>query len=205
MAQAALLAKSHWQKAEQHLSKADVIMAQLIARHGSCRIGQIEYRPFHTLVASIISQQLSSKAADTIQKRVEAIVSSPFVPEAFRGMRRDRLRKAGLSQAKIDYILGLARAVREGRLDFEAFDSLDDHAVLDALTRVKGIGRWTAEMFLIFALRRADVVAKGDAGLQRAVKLLYGEKMTLEKVAPMWKPYSSVASWYLWRHLDGTL
>ena len=108
-----------------------------------------------------------------------------------------------VSAAKSRYIVELAQRVTDGRLDFDALLSQTDDAVIDALTELPGIGRWTAEMFLIFSLKRPDVLALGDAGLQRAARDLYGEDADLESIGQSWRPYRSVASWYLWRHLDG--
>lgn len=198
------LTKRNLRRAEEHLSNVDAVMAQLIGEHGACRIVSRTSDPFHTLVNSIISQQLSSKAAATIKQRISEIVSSPYTPLGFHGVRKDRLRKAGLSNAKTKYILDLARYVKIGQLSFEAFGALEDEAVIEALMKVNGIGRWTAEMFLIFALKRPNVVALSDAGLRRAIKLLYGEDAEFEELSKTWHPYCSVASWYLWQHLDAT-
>lgn len=187
--------------AEKHLSQSCEVMARLVTVHGPCPIADSEFLPFQTLVTSIISQQLSAKAADTIEHRVLAIVSS-FTPASFLAVPFDVLRGAGLSSAKARYIIELAQRVNDGRLDFDALLRQANDDVIDALVEVPGIGRWTAEMFLIFGLRRPDVLALGDAGLQRAARLLYGEDADLESVGQLWRPYCSVASWYLWRHLD---
>ncbi len=187
--------------AERHLSQSCEVMARLVTVHGPCPISDREFLPFQTLAASIISQQLSAKAAGTIERRVLTIVSS-FTPAGFLAVPLDALRSAGLSSAKARYILELAQRVNDGRLDFDVLLRRADDDVIAALVELPGIGRWTAEMFLIFGLRRPDVLALGDAGLQRAARLLYGEDADLESVGLSWRPYSSVASWYLWRHLD---
>lgn len=187
--------------AERHLSQSCEVMARLVTVHGPCPIADREFLPFQTLAASIISQQLSAKAADTIERRVLAIVSS-FTPAGFLTVPLDALRGAGLSSAKARYILELAQRVNDGWLDFDTLLRQADDDVIAALVELPGIGRWTAEMFLIFGLRRPDVLALGDAGLQRAARLLYGEDADLERVGQSWRPYCSVASWYLWRHLD---
>ena len=176
-------------------------MAQLVVAHGPCAIPVRELLPFKTLVTSIIGQQLSAKAADTIERRVLDIVPS-FTPDRFLAVPLDALRGAGLSSAKARYIIELAQRVSDGRLNFHDLEAMSDKDVIATLVQLPGIGRWTAEMFLIFGLRRPDVLALGDAGLQRAVRLLYGEKATLDSVGELWRPYQSVASWYLWRHLD---
>lgn len=176
-------------------------MARLIAQHGPCTLADREFQPFQTLVTSIISQQLSAKAADTIERRVQAIVPG-LTPSTFLAVRHDELRAAGLSSAKVRYIVELAQRVRNGRLSLEAMLQAPEGDVISALVELPGIGQWTAEMFLIFGLRRPDVLSLGDAGLQRAVRLLFGDEATLDRVGQSWHPYCSVASWYLWRHLD---
>jgi DNA-3-methyladenine glycosylase II len=193
-------------KAERHLGKVDPIMKRLIAKHGHCPIAEREFDPFHMLANSIISQQLSSKAAATIKQRVGVLVGVPFETSRVLSIAPEKLRGAGLSQAKTRYIRELAACVCEGRLEFDQIFSLDDDAVIEKLVVVPGIGRWTAEMFLLFGLKRLDVLALGDAGLQRAARNLYGmkrnSKMLLPRVAENWCPYRSIASWYLWRSLE---
>ena len=195
-------------RAEAHLAQADAVMARLIAEHGPCRISERKTRsPFETLVSSIISQQLSTKAAATIRGRVAALVGTPFEPAALLATSPEALRAAGLSGAKARYIRELAEKVAAGAFSFEALPGLNDEAAIAALVELSGVGRWTAEMFLLFHHRRADVLALGDGGLQRAAHLLYasGRHKTdtlLARVGEPWRPYRSVASWYLWRHLD---
>ena len=188
-------------EAERHLSLSCDVMAQLLVTHGSCQLADRKFRPFHTLVTSIMSQQLSAKAADTIKQRVIEVVPT-FCPSSFLAVPLKLLRKAGLSTAKARYIIELATRVNDGRLNFDTLRHQSDDDVIIALTELPGIGRWTAEMFLIFGLKRPDVLAIGDAGLQRAVRLLYCDTDELENVGQAWKPYCSVASWYLWKHLD---
>jgi DNA-3-methyladenine glycosylase II len=193
-------------RAERHLAEADPIMQRLIVRHGHCPIAEREFQPFHMLANSIISQQLSTKAAATIKVRVGALVGVPFRISEVLATAPERLREAGLSAAKTRYIRELAAHVNDGRLDFDAIITLDDESVVEKLVIVPGIGRWTAEMFLLFGLKRMDVLALGDAGLQRAARNLYGTKRKsatlLPRVAENWRPYRSVASWYLWRSLE---
>jgi DNA-3-methyladenine glycosylase II len=208
MSGARILSKRIVRDAVAHLRSADAIMCRLIDAHPFCSLADREYRPFHTLAASIISQQLSAKAADTIESRVAALTPAPFEAESFLAVPVEALRAAGLSQAKARYIRELAERVCDGRLNFDALPKLDDEKTVEILCELPGIGRWTAEMFLIFGLRRPNVLSVGDAGLQRAARLLYGSKSKteplLERVAGPWNPYRSVASWYLWRHLDGS-
>jgi DNA-3-methyladenine glycosylase II len=191
--------------AERHLTAADPIMQRLIAKHGHCPLAEREFEPFHMLANSIISQQLSTKAAATIKHRVGVLVGMPFQTSKVLSTPIEDLRGAGLSQAKTRYIRELAGHVKDGRLDFEGIVALDDEAVIEQLVVVPGIGRWTAEMFLLFGLKRLDVLALGDAGLQRAARNLYGKrrntKTLLLRVAEPWRPYRSIASWFLWRSL----
>ena len=189
------------QEAETYLSQSSEIIAKLVTVHSPCSIADDEFLPFQTLATSIINQQLSAKAADTIKQRVLAILSS-FTPAGFLAVPTDSLRSAGLSSAKSRYLIELAQRVSDGRLDFDEMLCQNDEIVITELIELPGIGRWTAEMFLIFGLRRPDVLALGDAGLKRATRLLYGEDADLASVGQSWRPYRSVASWYLWRYLD---
>jgi DNA-3-methyladenine glycosylase II len=190
-------------EAERHLSLSCEVMAKLVATHGACQLANRKFRPFQTLVTSIMSQQLSAKAADTIEQRVREVVPT-FCPSGFVAVPIEMLRKAGLSTAKSKYIIELAIRVNDGRLKFDALRKQSDDDVIAVLTELPGIGRWTAEMFLIFGLRRPDVLAIGDAGLQRASRHLYGDTAKLESIGQAWIPYRSVASWYLWRYLDSS-
>jgi DNA-3-methyladenine glycosylase II len=193
-------------KAERGLAKADPIMKRLIAKHGHCPLAEREFEPFHMLANSIISQQLSTKAAATIKQRVGNLVGVPFQTSRVLSTSIEKLRSAGLSQAKTRYLRELAAHIIDCRLDFNEIFFLDDEAVIEKLIIVPGIGRWTAEMFLLFGLKRLDVLAVGDAGLQRAARILYGKKRQSEtllpRVAEAWRPYRSIASWYLWRSLE---
>ncbi len=193
-------------RAERHLAGADPVMKRLIAEHGRCSIAQPELDPFHRLASSIIGQQLSTRAAATIRQRVGALVGMPFAIEKILATPPELLRGAGLSAAKARYIRELAARVRDGRLNFGELIGAEDERLIAKLIEVPGIGRWTAEMFLLFGLKRLDVLALGDAGLQRAAQRLYGKgrksPTLLARVAESWRPYRSVASWYLWRSLE---
>ncbi|MBM4298628.1 MAG: DNA-3-methyladenine glycosylase 2 family protein [Deltaproteobacteria bacterium] len=182
-------------------------MKRLIAQHGHCPLAEREFQPFHMLANSIISQQLSTKAAATIKQRVGALVGVPFQTKLILSRSPEDLRGAGLSQAKARYIRELAARVDDGRLTFDQLITLEDEAVIRKLVEAPGIGRWTAEMFLLFGLKRMDVLAVADVGLQRAARNLYGKKRRsatlLPRVAEAWRPYRSIASWYLWRSLGG--
>ena len=192
--------------AETHLSGVDPVMAALVARHGPCQLGARPRDPFHTLCTSIISQQLSTKAADTIQQRVHALLKAdPYLqPGHFQRVRHAQLRKCGLSNAKARWMVEIARRTRVGEFSFERLAALDDEAAIEALDALPGIGRWSAEMYLMFALDRLDIFAMDDVGLRRGVNRLYakgrklGDRRTLA-ITKAWAPYRSVASWYLWR------
>ena len=191
----------------QHLHRSDPVLGAIIERVGRYAI---EYRDprFESLVRSIVYQQLSGRVASVIFARLCAAVDGPLTPAAILKLRPARMRKLGLSKAKTEYIRDLARHTREGKLIFEELGVLSDAEVIERLTRVKGIGTWTAHMFLMFALQRPDVLPVGDLGIRNAIRKAYGlEKLPgpaeMEEIAARWRPYCSVASWYLWRSLDG--
>lgn len=195
--------------AERHLS-ADSVLAPVIAQYGPCGLGGKRRDPFQVLCASIVSQQLSSKAADTIHGRVASAfgdrgkVSAQRLAEA----EMDALRACGLSGAKAKWLQHLGTEMHSGRLDFKRLRRMSDEEAIVVLDALPGIGRWTAEMFLIFALDRLDLFAMDDVGLRRGVDMLYGKGRKLPdsrvlKITKAWAPYRSVASWYLWRIADG--
>lgn len=186
---------------EEYLSNADPVLSQLIMKFGKCPLLQRNIDPYGTLVRSIISQQLSAKAADTIEGRVLALVQE-LTPENILEIPTDKLREAGLSGAKSRYIHELSTRVIDGRMNFDGLHAKSNDEAIAILSELPGVGKWTAEMFLIFGLGRPDVLAQGDAGLKRAVRILYGEKAVFEGVGRKWKPFRSVASWYLWKYLD---
>jgi len=198
--------------AQRHLSGCDPIMARLIGHHGDCQLGSKSSDRFHVLAVSIINQQLSTKAADTIQGRVETLLETPGVLDPARLAVADplALRAAGLSGAKVRWLIDLAQRRQDGRLDLDAIAALDDEAAIIELDALPGIGRWTAEMLLIFAFGRPDVFSLGDAGLRRSINRLYnaGEKLdddATTRIVEPWAPHRSVACWYLWRHADGNV
>jgi DNA-3-methyladenine glycosylase II len=194
-------------KALQHLKTADPVMGTIIERIGPYKM---QYRDpsFQTLVRSIVYQQLSGKAALTIFNRLTvAAKADPLTPESILKLRPARMRTLGLSKQKLTYIRELARMTRDGAVRFEHPKSTEDAAIIQHFTQVKGIGVWTAQMFLIFALRRLDVLPTGDLGVRAAMKKAYNlpelpTPAEMEQIAAAWRPYCSVASWYLWRSLD---
>jgi DNA-3-methyladenine glycosylase II len=195
-------------RARRSLARRDPVLRDLMRRHGPCGLASAQHDdPFKALVHAIISQQLSSRAAATIERRFDALFTGRPTPEAVAALPDERLRAVGLSTQKTRYIRDLADRVQNKSLDLDALAELPDVAVVDALTQVKGIGRWTAEMFLIFRLHRPDVLPVGDLGIVNAVKRAYGLRQVptasrLERIAEPWRPYRSVACWYLWASLD---
>ncbi len=193
--------------AVKHLRRADQVMRELIKAVGPC-----ELKPgargdhFTTLLRAIVGQQLSAKAAETIWQRLIALHPNgrKLNPEDVLNATDAQLRAVGLSNAKVAYAKALADSVHSKTLRLDRLSRLDDDTIIDELVAVKGIGRWTAEMFLLFKLGRPDVWATDDLGLQNAVRNRYGvqpTKANMLKVAEPWRPWRSVASWYLWRSL----
>lgn len=165
--------------------------------------------PFHALVRAVVSQQLSTKAADTIGTRVVALLGGPagLSPASLLAADQAALRAAGLSWPKISYLRDLAEHVVDGRLDLDGLKHKSDDEIIAEITAVKGFGRWSAEMFLMFCLHRPDVFPVGDLGIVKGVQQLTGMKKrpkprTMVRAAEGWKPYRSIASWYLWRLLE---
>ncbi len=195
-------------KAIRHLKSSDRAISALIKKHGPCTITPSLDNPFHALASSIISQQLSARAAKAIKVRLFDLLGiERFTPESIVELSAKGARAAGLSRAKVEYIRGLASAVRHGALDFTSMPKCEDEDVIAKLTAFPGIGRWTAEMFLIFGLGRPDVLSTNDAGLKKGFKLTYNLQQTpsadeMISIGEPWRPYRSVASWYLWRVVD---
>lgn len=195
-------------KATRHLKYSDKKISALIEKYGACSIRLALDNPFHALTSSIISQQLSASAARAIKGRLfAALDSESFTPEGVLKISPLSFKTAGLSRAKQDYIRGIALVAQNGDLDFPSISECHDDEVISRLIALQGVGRWTAEMFLIFGLGRPDVLSVSDAGLKKGFKLVYGLEQ-LPSAAEMiaigerWKPYRSVASWYLWRTID---
>jgi DNA-3-methyladenine glycosylase II len=191
----------------QHLKKSDPVIAGIIQRVGAFKL-QYREPTFETLVRSIVYQQLSGRVASVIFSRLHAATGEERItPAGIMKLRPERMRKLGLSAQKTLYIRELAKHTKRGSIVFEALSGFDDTAVIEHLTRVKGIGVWTAHMFLLFALRRNDILPVGDLGIRSAMKKAYGlddlpTPAEMEKIAAAWKPYTSIACWYLWRSLE---
>ena len=193
-------------KAVNHLKKSDPVLRGIIERIGPFRM---EYGPpeFSSLAESIVYQQLNGNAAATIFKRFAALAGEPLTPEGVLQLSDEQLRSVGLSKQKSAYLKDLAAKTAAGLLDFARLPQLPDQEVIEHLTQVKGIGVWTAHMFLMFTLRRPDVLPTGDYVVQAAIKKHYRKRKwpkpkEMEKIARPWAPYRSIACWYLWRSLD---
>jgi len=196
----------------EHLLSADAVLATLMKAHGPLDAEQHKRgRPadaYGALLRSIVGQQLSTKAAFTIYERLIGLYGGQTpAPEQIAATDPEELRGVGLSYAKAAYLRSLAEHVIDGELELDRLTELEDDEVMTQLTAVKGLGPWTAHMFLIFHLGRPDVLPVGDLGVRRAVQLAYGmEKLPtvaeVEKIAAPWRPYRSLASLYLWRSLD---
>jgi DNA-3-methyladenine glycosylase II len=190
-----------------HLKKADPVLAGIIERIGPYRI---EFRDpaFSTLVRSIVYQQLSGRVAVRIFERLRDVVpEGQLTPEAILALTVEQMRACGLSGQKTAYIRDLAARTSAGEVDFTLLPGMNDDEVIATLTRVKGVGVWTAHMFLIFALQRPDILPVGDLGVRTAMRKAYRMRALpkparMEKIARAWRPWCSVASWYLWRSLD---
>jgi len=193
--------------AVQHLRKSDPVLSAIIQRVGDYGI-QFREPDFETLVRSIVYQQLSGRVARVIMDRLVAAVGGEVTPVRILALRPGRMRKLGLSTHKTAYIRDLARHTRDGKLVFTELPALTDQEVIERLTQVKGIGVWTAQMFLMFALRRHDILPTGDLGVRNAIRKAYNlselpTPAEMEEIARNWRPWCSVASWYLWRSLEG--
>ena len=195
-------------KARRVLARRDPVIRDLMRRHGACGLAKAQRTdPFRALLHAIIAQQLSTKAAATIEARFAALFDGCPTAPAIAATSDDRLRAVGISPQKLRYIRDLCARTIDGSLALEAMDALPDEDVIAALTSVKGIGRWTAEMFLMFRLHRPDVLPVGDLGIVKAVQRAYKLRLAptpvrLTRLGENWRPYRSVACWYLWASLD---
>ena len=194
-----------WNDAEKLLLK-DRYIGPLIKKYGPCKIkpsAKKEY--FIDLVDAITSQQLSGKAATTIFERVKQKCGGNITPQKLKSLSTDKLRKCGLSYAKCSYVKDLSERVLTRKLLVTELDRLSDEEIKKELIAVKGIGKWTAEMFLMFSLARPDVFPVDDLGIQKGMKILLKRKTNPQKlaiIAERWKPYRTIASWYVWKAVD---
>jgi len=202
-----LLRQTDIQKARRHLRAADPVMRAVIDTVGPFTL-RLERDRFNMLVRSIISQQISTSAARSIRGRLQELAGPDGIKAAnIARFSMEQLRSVGLSPQKASYVADLARKVNEGEVELRQIGRLSDERVVEQLTQVRGIGRWTAQMFLIFALGRLDVFPHDDLGVRTAIRECYGlpelpDKGTAIAIAAPWRPYASVASWYCWRSLE---
>jgi DNA-3-methyladenine glycosylase II len=193
-------------KAINHLKKSDSVMRAIIERVGPCRM-EFGEPVFHSLAEAIVYQQLNGKAAVTIFKRFMALSGEPVTPKGIMKLTDEQLRSVGLSKQKSSYLRDMAERATRGELNFTRLPEMADDEVIKHLTQVKGVGVWTAHMFLMFTLKRPNVLPTGDFGVQMAIKKHYNKRkmpkpVQMEKIAKPWEPYRSIACWYLWRSLD---
>jgi DNA-3-methyladenine glycosylase II len=197
---------NYWDRAKRALSRKDPVMKEIMrARPGVHLMRRGE--PFMTLARAICGQQISVKAAQSVWNRVCVCLEQKITPEAVVAADRKNLRACGLSDRKTEYIADLAQHFVDGRIHARDWPRMSDEEIIAELTDVRGIGRWTAEMFLMFNLLRPDVFPLDDLGLQKAIRISYFRKRpvalrTMRKLGESWRPWRSVATWYLWRSLD---
>ena len=195
------------ERAVKHLRRADPVLRDVIRRAGAYSL-KLKRDRFQALVHAILSQQVSTKAARAIRRKLEDRVgSTQLSPTILSELTLEDLRGVGLSRQKASYVLDLAERVNDGRLPLHRIARLSNEAVTETLIEVKGIGEWTAHMFLIFSLGRLDVMPHGDYGVRSAIQKLYGleelpDRATCHRIAEAWRPYASIGAWYCWRSLE---
>jgi len=194
-----------WQKAEKFLAK-DKYIRPLIKKYGPCKIKPSKKKDYFVdLVDAMVSQQLSGKAARTIFERVRMGLGGEILPEDILKTKDEKFRGWGLSRAKTLYVKDLAARVKDGRLNVGKLDKLSDEEIMQELIAVKGIGRWTAEMFLMFTLARPDTFPVDDLGISKGMNKLLKKTLSTDEIgefALRWKPYRSLAAWYVWKVVD---
>jgi len=194
----------YWDKAKRSLARRDPVMGGIMRRFPKVHITP-RGDPFHTLARAIVGQQISVKAAQSVWNKV-ALLLGEVKPETVLEKKRPQLRACGLSDRKVEYIADLAQHFADGKIHVRRWPGMGDEDIIAELTEVRGIGRWTAEMFLMFNLMRPDVFPLDDLGLQKGIRLSYFKKSVslnrMRKLGETWRPWRSVATWYLWRSLD---
>jgi DNA-3-methyladenine glycosylase II len=196
----------YWDRAKRALARRDPVMGAIMRQHPGVYM-MVRGEPFMTLARAICGQQISVKAAQSVWNRVCACLEQKITPEAVVAADRKNLRACGLSDRKTEYIADLAQHFVDGKIHARDWPRMSDEEIIAELTDVRGIGRWTAEMFLMFNLLRPDVFPLDDLGLQKGIRVAYfkGRKISLgrmRKLGDSWRPWRSVATWYLWRSLD---
>ena len=209
----ALVTPGYWDEACKHLAKRDRVMRKLVADHGSARL-YCRGDAFTTLARSIVGQQISVKAAQSVWEKLLTLFGqlppeqrAPLSVQGVLAQKPDQLRQVGLSARKVEYLRDLAKHFDEGRVHVSQWQQMDDEAIIEELVDIRGIGRWTAEMFLIFHLMRPNVLPLDDVGLIKGISINYfsGEPVSRAEardIAEAWAPFRSVGTWYLWRSLD---
>ena len=205
----AAVTPAYWDDACKHLARRDRVMKKLIPQFGEARL-QSRGDAFTTLARSIVGQQISTSAAQAVWGRFAALLDAPptkLAPGDVLELKTDAMRGSGLSARKVEYLRDLATHFTEGQVHVRQWQQMDDEAIIEELVAIRGIGRWTAEMFLIFHLMRPNVLPVDDLGLIRGISVNYfsGEPVTrveAREVGDAWAPYRSVATWYIWRSLD---
>ncbi len=204
------MAAIDYARAERLLARRDPVLGAIIRRHGPCGLARAQREdPFRAIVEAIVWQQLSGKAAATIFARFLGLFADHHFPTPSQvgSVTDTRLRAIGLSRQKIGYLRDLCARMEAGSLPLDRLDSMADEEVIEALTQVKGIGRWTAEMVLMFKMQRADVLPVDDLGIVKAIRKAYGlrkdpDAARIRRIGERWRPYRSIASWYLWEMRD---
>jgi DNA-3-methyladenine glycosylase II len=196
----------YWHRAKRALARRDPVMAGIMRAHPKIFLVR-RGEPFMTLARAIVGQQISVKAAQSVWDRVVACVGGEVSPQTVLGRQRPVLRACGLSDRKTEYICDLAQHFANGSIHVHRWPEMSDEEIIAELVEVRGIGRWTAEMFLIFSLLRPDVFPLDDLGLQKGIRVAYfaNRKValsTMRRIGERWRPWRSVATWYLWRSLD---
>jgi len=194
----------YWDKAKRSLARRDPVMGGIMRRFPKVHITP-RGDPFHTLSRAIVGQQISVKAAQSVWNKF-ALLLGEVKPETVLGKKRPQLRACGLSDRKVEYIADLAQHFADGSIHVHRWPAMSDEEIIAELVQVRGIGRWTAEMFLMFNLMRPDVFPLDDLGLQKGIRLCYFKRSVslnrMRKLGETWRPWRSVATWYLWRSLD---
>jgi DNA-3-methyladenine glycosylase II len=196
----------YWSRAKRALARRDPVMAAIMRAHPKIFLVR-RGEPFMTLARAIVGQQISVKAAQSVWDRVVACVGGEVSPQTVLGRQRPVLRACGLSDRKTEYICDLAQHFANGSIHVHRWPEMSDEEIIAELVEVRGIGRWTAEMFLIFSLLRPDVFPLDDLGLQKGIRVAYFSNRkvalsTMRRIGERWRPWRSVATWYLWRSLD---
>jgi DNA-3-methyladenine glycosylase II len=207
--QVAAVTPAYWDEACKHLTRRDRVMKKLIPQFGEARL-QSRGDAFTTLARSIVGQQISTKAAQSVWEKFAALLDAPstkLAPAEVLELESDQMRGAGLSARKVEYLRDLATHFADGTVHVRKWQQMDDEDIIEELVSIRGIGRWTAEMFLIFHLMRPNVLPVDDLGLIKGISVNYfsGEPVTrveAREVGDAWAPFRSVATWYIWRSLD---